>query len=122
MNRLRPPPALRSFRSHARVIETHLIDEVTVAIRTSSPCRCGDRIDDDSKIALARLQTLSSHFQLPCGLTRSLFRMFAAGYLDQDVYLLKRPPWSSLGATGCAPWLQAADSRVSRNRRTEIWI
>ena len=58
MNRFRPPPALRLFGGHARVIEPHLIEEVAVAIRTSSPCRRGDRIDDGGKIALARLQSL----------------------------------------------------------------
>src|SRR5262249_32833262 len=58
MNRFRPAPALRLFRSHARVIEPHPIDEVAVAIRTSGPRCRGDRIDDCDKIALARLQSL----------------------------------------------------------------
>src|SRR6516164_4678428 len=58
MNRLRPPPALRLFRSHARVIEPYLIEEVAVAARTSSPSRRGDRVDDGGEIALARPQSL----------------------------------------------------------------
>src|SRR5215469_14245290 len=58
MNRFRPPPAPRLYRSHARVIEPHLIDEVEVAVRTTGPCRHGDCIDDCGKIVLARPQSL----------------------------------------------------------------
>src|SRR5262245_42975891 len=35
VNRFRPPPALRSLRSHPRVIEPYLVQEVAVAIRAS---------------------------------------------------------------------------------------
>src|SRR5215469_12081957 len=62
VNRFCPLPALRLFRSHARIIEPHPIEEVTVAVRTSSPCRRGDRIDDGGKAALARLQGLFGAF------------------------------------------------------------
>src|SRR6516162_10469041 len=58
VNRLRPPPALRLFRSHARVIEPYLIEEVAVAVRTSSPCCRRNRVDDGGEIALARPQSL----------------------------------------------------------------
>src|SRR5262249_49795272 len=49
----RPAPPPRLFRGHPRVVEPHLIQEVTVSIGTSSPCCCGDCIDDGSKIPLA---------------------------------------------------------------------
>src|SRR5215469_1825510 len=58
MDRFRPPPALRFFGNHARIIEPYLIDEVAIAIRTSCPCCRGDRIDDGGKIALGRLPRL----------------------------------------------------------------
>src|SRR6185369_7037771 len=58
MNRFCPPPALRVFRRHAHIIEPHLIDEITVAVRPSGPCRRGDCVDDGGKIALALLQSL----------------------------------------------------------------
>src|SRR5262249_25410364 len=57
MNRVGPSPALCLFRSHAYVIEPALIEEVAIAIRTSSPCCSGNRVDDGGKIALARLQS-----------------------------------------------------------------
>src|SRR6516225_9901073 len=50
-----PSPTLGLFRSHARVIEPYLVSEVAVAVRASSPCRRGDRVDDGGKIALAPL-------------------------------------------------------------------
>src|SRR5215467_1435408 len=52
MNRFRPAPTLRLFRSHTCVIEPDLIEEVAVAVRTSSPGCCGDCIDDGSKVTL----------------------------------------------------------------------
>src|SRR4030095_6356346 len=58
MNRLGPPPALRLLRGLSRVIEPHLIEEVAVAVRTSGPCRRGNRIDDGGKITLACPQRL----------------------------------------------------------------
>src|SRR5262245_33119930 len=64
MNRFRPPPALRLCRGHACVIQPHLIEEVTVAIRTSSPCCCWDRIDDGGEIALARPQSIFGFFPI----------------------------------------------------------
>src|SRR6516162_1411995 len=60
VNRLRPPPALRFFRIYARVIEPHLVDEVAVAIRTSSPCRRGDRIDDGGKVEVVHNRHFNS--------------------------------------------------------------
>src|SRR5262245_5566439 len=60
MNRLGPPPALSLFRSHARVIQPTLIEEVAVAIRTSSPCRCRNRVDNYARIALVQAQSLCS--------------------------------------------------------------
>src|SRR5215467_10370342 len=72
VNRLRPPPALCLFSSHARVIEPYLIEEVAAAVRTSSPCRRRDRIDDGGKIALARPQSLvrTGVGDSECGLIR----------------------------------------------------
>src|SRR5262249_32115312 len=64
MNRFRPPPALRLFRGHPRVIEPHLIEEVAVAVRTSSPCRRGNRIDNAGKITLACPHSLFSLFAI----------------------------------------------------------
>src|SRR5215472_2723827 len=71
-NRFRPSPPLRLFRSHARVIEPYLIEEVAAAVRTSSPCRSGNRIDDGGKIALARPQSLlrTGVGDSECGLIR----------------------------------------------------
>src|SRR6516164_6403422 len=64
VNRFRPPPALCFFHGHACVIEPHPIEEVAVAVRTSSPCRRGDRIDDSGKVALTRPQSLLCSFAL----------------------------------------------------------
>src|SRR5262245_21365762 len=50
MNRFCPPPTLSLFRGHPRVFEPHLIEEVAVAVRTSSPRCRGNRIDDGGKI------------------------------------------------------------------------
>src|SRR5262249_29288227 len=58
MNRFHPPPALRLFRGHGRVIEPYLVEEVAVAIGASGPRCSGDGIDDGGKIALARMQSL----------------------------------------------------------------
>src|SRR5262249_45441379 len=46
MNRFHPPPALRLFRGHGRVIEPYLVEEVAVAIGASGPRCSGDGIDD----------------------------------------------------------------------------
>src|SRR5262252_917835 len=61
MNRFGPAPALRLFRGHTGVIEPHLIDRVTVAIRASRPCCCGDRINDGSKIQIALRRRFPNH-------------------------------------------------------------
>src|SRR5215470_14243202 len=45
MNRFSPPPAFRRYRGHARVIKPTLIEEVAVAVRTSGPSCCWDRIN-----------------------------------------------------------------------------
>src|SRR5262249_7869167 len=63
MNRFPPAPALRLFGGHTRIVQPHLIEEVAVAIGTSSPCCCGDRIDDGGKIPLARLPRFKSASQ-----------------------------------------------------------
>src|SRR5215468_9260700 len=58
MNRFCPPPALRLFRGHARVIKPALIEEVAVAVRTGSPGCRRDCVDDGGKIALTLLPSL----------------------------------------------------------------
>src|SRR5262249_2577004 len=58
MDRLRPSPALRFFGGQARVIEPHLIEEVTVAVWTRSPCCRRNRVDDGGKTGLTLLPNL----------------------------------------------------------------
>src|SRR5215469_1874936 len=72
VNRLRPPPPLCLFGSHARVIEPYLVEEVAVAVRMSSPCGRGDGIDKGGKVALARPQSLlrAGVGDSECGLIR----------------------------------------------------
>src|SRR5215470_322419 len=64
MDSFRPPPAPRLFRRHARIVEPHLIEKVTVSIGVGCPCCCGDRIDDGSKVTLACPACLLRHLSI----------------------------------------------------------
>src|SRR5262245_29053128 len=91
MNRFCPAPALGFFGKHARIIEPHLIEEVAVAVWTSSPCRRGDRIDDGGKVALAPLPRLFSHFSIINIGARTVPPKDFAGLVPQSLRANEKP-------------------------------
>src|SRR5262249_33458915 len=53
MNRFRPAPTLRLFRSHSRLRGAGVSEEVAVAVPASTPGCCGGCIDDGSRAPFA---------------------------------------------------------------------